>query len=71
MVGLCPSLTHSFEARWGAVLVASTQPPAGAGCDIWLVLRGHQDCRALSLQLILLGHKFQVFKRLINCVTMA
>lgn len=39
---------------------------AGPGCDIWLVLPGHQDCGALSLQLVLLGHKLHLLKRLIN-----
>lgn len=50
----------------GTALVASMQLPAGPGCDIWLELQGHQDCVALSLQLILLGHKFHLLKHLIN-----
>lgn len=62
VVGLCPSLTHSLEARRGMALVASMPLPAGPGCDIWLVLRGHQDCGALSLQLILLGRKLHLLK---------
>lgn len=58
----CAHLTHSLEARWGMALVASMLLPAEPGCDIWLVLRGHQDCGALSLQLVLLGHKFHLLK---------
>lgn len=55
-------LTHSLAAQWETVLVASMLLPAGPGCDIWLVLRGHQDCGALSLQLVLLGHKLHLLK---------
>lgn len=58
----CAHLTHSLEARRGMALVASMPLPAGPGCDFWLVLRGHQDCGALSLQLVFLGHKLHLLK---------
>lgn len=64
------SSAHLSPILWkrggGTALVASMQLPAGPGCDIWLELQGHQDCGALSLQLILLGHKFHLLKHLIN-----
>lgn len=62
----CAHLAHSLEARWGMALVASMLLPAGPGCDIWLVLPGHQDCGALSLRLVLLGHELHLLKHLIN-----
>lgn len=58
----CAHLTHSLEARRGMALVASMPLPAGPGCDFWLVLQGHQDCGALSLQLVFPGHKLHLLK---------